>query len=131
MWITKLLPCPKWNRQPRTFASGHVCRNAFWRPCSKSLIKSSVANKTKCFFSLHLLYSQTCVKGQLRTMATCLQRPAWTPIFQNFNSNKLWIMATYALTFEQRPLLGGPKGGRCRQVWLYLCKYFFLNHLFM
>ncbi len=40
--------------------------------------------------------------------------------FPKIYCNKLWITALYALTFEQRPLFGGPKGGRCRQVWLYL-----------
>jgi hypothetical protein len=27
-----------------------------------------------------------------------------------------------AATFVQRPLFWGPKGGRCRQVWLYIEK---------
>jgi hypothetical protein len=57
-------------------------------------------------------FRQSSIQRYSQTTTTCLQRPAWAPIFQNwyqFYRNKLWITTIFALTFEQRPLFRVPR----------------------
>ncbi len=60
----------------------------------------------------HTIY-QTCFSSHLCTAATSLQRPLkFLHQFLNFN---------YPLYSGHLPTRATPKGGCCRQVWLYIC----------
>jgi hypothetical protein len=49
----------------------------------------------------------------LLTKTTCKQRPVW------ISSNQFWLInLQIATTSSQLPLLWGPLGGRCTQMWL-------------
>ncbi len=77
------------------------------------------------------MYSQTCANDHPWTMATCQQRPAWTPpnlsqyeidliILSTMQTmTTLWITATFL----------GTKGGHCTQVCLYWKNFFWLPKL--
>jgi len=61
------------------------------------------------------IYIQTWAKDhQLRIATTCLQRPVF--LDPDLNVHNIALPLT---TFQQRPLIWGPMGGCCTQIWLY------------
>jgi hypothetical protein len=72
--------------------------------------------------------SQTCANDHLPT--TTSLSPQWTQVIGKFIEEN-WITLCVATTSVQRPLFGGPEGGRCTQVWLYRANFLAESYLML